>query len=123
MSLSITEPKRILLIRLKGIGDVILSTPLFRALKKKYPSAQIDLVTRALCEPIVQHNLYLNRVILYPEKPASLGQMTQFVTRLRSEKYDWVVDLAAEPPVCLADLFYRCALEGRLRFSSSAMGF
>jgi heptosyltransferase-3 len=97
MSRSTLEPKRILLIRLKGIGDVILSTPLFRALKKKFPSAQIDLVTRTLCEPIVRHNPYLNRVILYPEKPASFGEMARFVSRLRGEKYDWVIDLAAEP--------------------------
>src|ERR1700723_1924980 len=91
------EPKRILLIRLKGIGDVILSTPLFRALKKKFPSAQIDLVTRSFCEPVVRHNPYLNRVILYPEKSESLGVLIQFVKRLRGEKYDWVIDLAAEP--------------------------
>jgi len=92
-----TDPKRILLIRLKGIGDVILSTPLFRALKKKFPSAQIDLVTRSFCEPVVRHNPYLNRVILYPEKTESLGVLIQFVNRLRGEKYDWVIDLAAEP--------------------------
>jgi ADP-heptose:LPS heptosyltransferase len=91
------EPKRILLIRLKGIGDVVLSTPLFRALKKKFPSVQIDIVTRASCEPILRHNPYLYRVIVYPDKTASLGKMLRFVTRLRREKYDWVVDLAAEP--------------------------
>jgi len=116
MSLPATEPNRILLIRLKGIGDVILSTPLFRALKKKYPSAQIDLVTRALCEPIVRHNPYLNRVIIYPEKPASLGQMAQFVTRLRGEKYDWVIDLAAEPRSAWLTFFTGAPLRGGYAF-------
>ncbi|HXL72824.1 MAG TPA: glycosyltransferase family 9 protein [bacterium] len=86
-----------MLIRLKGIGDVILSTPLFRALKKQFPSAKIDLVTKSICEPIVRHNPYLNRVIIYPEKPASFGEMSRFMSRLRGEKYDWVIDLAAEP--------------------------
>jgi ADP-heptose:LPS heptosyltransferase len=76
---------------------VILSTPLFRALHKKYPNAQIDLVTRSFCEPITRHNPYLARVIVYPEKPASFGLMLNFIRRIRDEKYDWVIDLAAEP--------------------------
>jgi len=97
VQLASASPRRILLIRLKGIGDVILSTPLFRALKKKYPSAQIDLVTRAICEPIVRHNPYLNRVMVYPDKTEGVGALIHFISRLRHEKYDWVIDLAAEP--------------------------
>jgi lipopolysaccharide heptosyltransferase II len=116
MSFSTTEPKRILLIRLKGIGDVILSTPLFRALKKKFPSAQIDLVTRTLCEPIVRHNPHLSRVILYPEKPASFGEMARFVSRLRDEKYDWVIDLAAEPRSAWLTLFTGAPLRAGYAF-------
>lgn len=113
---SIPEPKRILLIRFKGIGDVILSTPLFRALKKKYPSAQIDLVTRSFCAPIVQNDPHLSRVLLYPEKGTSLWELIRFIRRIRGEKYDWVLDLAAEPRSAWLTLFSGAALRAGYAF-------
>jgi heptosyltransferase III len=92
-----TPPKRILLIRLRGIGDVILSTPLFRALRKVYPEAQIHLLTRSFCEPVARDNPYLNKVIVHPETSVSLWELLKFVWTLRTARYDWVLDLAAEP--------------------------
>jgi heptosyltransferase-3 len=90
-------PQRILLIRLKGIGDVILSTPLIRALRKAFPQAQIDFLTRSFCAPILQNNPYVNKVLVHPEKSAPLGDLLKFVGDLRDAQYDWVLDLAAEP--------------------------
>jgi ADP-heptose:LPS heptosyltransferase len=90
-------PKKILLIRLKGIGDVILSTPVFRALRKKFPSAEIHLLTRSFCEPVVRHDPSLNKVIVHPDKNATFGETIRFVLDLRRQRYDWVLDLAAEP--------------------------
>ncbi|HJT25404.1 MAG TPA: glycosyltransferase family 9 protein, partial [bacterium] len=90
-------PKRILLIRLKGIGDVILSTPLVRALRKAFPQAEIHFLTRSLCAPILKHNPYVDRVLVHPEKSASSWELLRFLQSLRSARYDWVLDLAAEP--------------------------
>src|SRR6185295_6744741 len=90
-------PDRILLIRLKGIGDVILSTPLLRALRKKFPKAQIHFLTRAFCAPILQGNPYLDELIVHPEKTASFSEKLGFFGKLRAANYDWVLDLAAEP--------------------------
>ena len=90
-------PRRILLIRLKGIGDVILSTPLFRALRKKFPAAEIHLLTRSFCEPVARHNPHLDRVLVHPEKNAPFRKKISFFWALRTARYDWVLDLAAEP--------------------------
>ncbi len=90
-------PKRILLIRLKGIGDVILSTPLLRALRKKFPTAEIHFLTRPVSGPILQKNPNLDRLILHPEKHESLRKKWEFIRSLRKSRYDWVLDLAAEP--------------------------
>jgi len=90
-------PRKILLIRLKGIGDVILSTPLLRALKKTFPEAKIDFLTRSFCAPILSHNPHLRQILVHPEKSAPIGETFAFVKRLRDEGYDWVLDLAAEP--------------------------
>jgi len=113
---SLVQPKRILLIRLKGIGDVILSTPLFRALRKKFPEAEIHLLTRSFCEPVVRHNPYLNKVIVHPEKSASLMEMFRFIGGLRANHYDWVVDLAAEPRSAWLTLFTGAPLRAGYAF-------
>ena len=42
LSMVIPAPDKILFIRLKAIGDVVLCTPLVRALRAAYPRAQID---------------------------------------------------------------------------------
>lgn len=90
-------PKRILLIRLKGIGDVILSTPLVRALRKAFPQAKIHFLTRSFATPILQHNPYVDHVLVHPEKTASVFELLRFIRGLRAARYDWVLDLAAEP--------------------------
>ena len=90
-------PQKILLIRLKGIGDVILSTPLLRALRKAFPKAEIHFLTRALCAPILRHNPHVGKVLVHPEKSASTFELFRFLGSLRAAKYDWVLDLAAEP--------------------------
>ncbi|HVZ81614.1 MAG TPA: glycosyltransferase family 9 protein [bacterium] len=92
-----TNPQKILVIRLKGIGDVILSTPLLRALKKAYPKAQVHFLTRAASAPLLQHDPLVEKVWVHPEKKAPLGDLLQFLSDLRAEKFDWTLDLAAEP--------------------------
>jgi len=90
-------PGRILLIRLKGIGDVILSTHLLRALQKAYPSAELHFLTRDVCVPILQNNPRLKKIWVLPPKTAILGETFSFLSSLRKARFDWVVDLAAEP--------------------------
>jgi ADP-heptose:LPS heptosyltransferase len=92
-----SNPQKILVIRLKGIGDVILSTPFLRALKKAYPAAEIHYLTRSLCAPILQNDPSVHKLWIHPEKKAPLGDLFRFLGELRDEKFDWVLDLAAEP--------------------------
>ena len=92
-----TAPGRILLIRLKGIGDVVLSTPLLRALQKAFPSAELHFLTREFCAPILEHNPRLKKIWTLPEKSSTWGETISFLSALRKAKFDWVVDLAAEP--------------------------
>jgi len=90
-------PERILLIRLKGIGDVILSTPLVRALRKAYPKAEIHFLTRSIAAPILKHNPHVSRIWVHPEKTAPILELLRFVGELHAARFDWVLDLAAEP--------------------------
>lgn len=90
-------PQRILLVRLKGIGDVLLSTPLLRALRKSFPKAEIHFLTKPLCAPILAHNPFVDKLWIYPPQEASVFEVLSFIGILRSARFDWVLDLAAEP--------------------------
>ena len=47
---------KILLVRLRLIGDVVLTTPLLRALRRKYPGAQLTYLVEPAAAPIVRGN-------------------------------------------------------------------
>jgi ADP-heptose:LPS heptosyltransferase len=91
------SPGRILLIRLKGIGDVILSTPVIRSLRKAFPAAEVDFLTRPAGAPLLARHPGLRRVLTLPERSESFGRKLEFLRGLRKSRYDWVLDLAAEP--------------------------
>ena len=94
---SLPQPRKILVIRLSAIGDVLLVTPVIRALRKAFPMAQVDLLTYARNEPVLLENPYLSRLLLHPGKNLPGLQKLKFARRLRLENYDWVFDMAATP--------------------------
>ena len=49
-----------LVIRFSSIGDIVLSTPLLRVLRARYPQSQIDYVTRSEYAELVRFNANLN---------------------------------------------------------------
>jgi ADP-heptose:LPS heptosyltransferase len=91
------SPRKILVIRLRAIGDIVLSTPVLRALRKAFPSVQIHFATYAVNEPLLRHNPNLNRLMLNPPNRSSFIEKLGFLRAIRREKYDWVFDLEATP--------------------------
>lgn len=56
-------PPAILILRLSAIGDVLLTTPLVRALRVRHPKAEIIFVTRLGFQPLLEHNPRLTGVV------------------------------------------------------------
>jgi len=60
----------ILLVRFSSIGDVVLTTPLVRALRRRHPEAELTFVTKRALVPLVSDNPHLTRVVaLEPDEP------------------------------------------------------
>ncbi|MCS7162474.1 MAG: glycosyltransferase family 9 protein [Bacteroidia bacterium] len=57
---------RFLLVRLSSMGDVVLTTPLIRALAERFPTAEIHFLTRAPYKPLVAHHPLLYAVHIWP---------------------------------------------------------
>ncbi|MCW8960946.1 MAG: glycosyltransferase family 9 protein [Ignavibacteriaceae bacterium] len=90
MIIDFSEISKILIIRLSSLGDVLLTTPLIRNIKKKNPAIQIDFVVRDKFFEAVQNNSNLNKIYKYVN---SKSEKESLFTSLSSKKYDLVIDL------------------------------
>ncbi|HEX8994638.1 MAG TPA: hypothetical protein VF812_01265, partial [Ktedonobacterales bacterium] len=57
--------RRILVVRVDLLGDVVLSTPAVRALRRAYPHAKIDMLVQAPFDGIIKDDPDLNRVLVW----------------------------------------------------------
>lgn len=87
--------KRILIIRLDRIGDVVLSTPVIKALRQAYPNSHIAFMARPLVKDLLMNNPYLNEVILYDKDNIHRQALStlKFAMQLRKKKFDLAVIL------------------------------
>jgi ADP-heptose:LPS heptosyltransferase len=99
MTIEKSNIKRILCIKLKGIGDVVLSTVVFENLKKDFPNSKIDFLTEPPGGSILKGNPYLNKIILF-DKKSSFGALA-CITKVMNGKYDLVIDLYSNPRTAL----------------------
>ena len=83
-------PRRILVIRLDRLGDVILSTPVLEALRQRFPHAFIAMMVRPPCREAVDGNPHLNEVLLYEKegRHRRLGATIRFARGLRRFEFD-----------------------------------
>jgi ADP-heptose:LPS heptosyltransferase len=75
------------------LGDMLLSTPVFRAVRERAPSARIDLVAGPENVDAVRRNPHLDEVLLY-DKAAYLRRPMdgkRFLDRLRGARYDLAI--------------------------------
>ena len=96
------NPRSILIIKLSSIGDLLLFTPALRALRRKWPSAKITLLTESRCAPVVRNNPDIDRVIEFPRAGAekllpahpfrAFRILSRTIRLLRSEWYDMALD-------------------------------
>ncbi len=77
---------KILLLRFSSIGDIVLTTPVARCLKRQL-GAEVHFLTKRAFAPILEPNPNVDRVFSFEK------EMGEIVPVLHQERYDWVVDL------------------------------
>ena len=94
---------RILLVRLREIGDVVLTTPAIHALRQKFPDAHISYVVEPAAGPIVARNPHLSEVVVAPRARGLRGLLGDFALgrRLRAGRFDIAIDFHGGPRASL----------------------
>lgn len=92
-----SSPKRILLIKLRHHGDVLLCTPVARVLKQRFPGAEIDMLVYAETESMLSGNPDIATVhVLHRSKKGVRrpGSILRLAAALFVRSYDWVFHLS-----------------------------
>ena len=82
------QGKKILIIKLAAIGDVLRTTPILLGLKRKYPQSFISWITKRDAVGLLKDNGYIDRLLVY-DLPD--------IQRLKIERFDILICLDKEP--------------------------
>jgi ADP-heptose:LPS heptosyltransferase len=79
-------PKRILFIRFSSIGDIVLTTPVVRCVKKQL-DAEVHYLVKEQYAPAIESNPYIDKIITIKE------EVREALPILREQRFDWIADL------------------------------
>ncbi len=80
---------KFLVIRFSSIGDIVLTSPILRCLKKQIKDSQVHFFTKIEYQEILEGNPYVDKIFTI----GGNSDLHQAVRELRQEKYDYVIDL------------------------------
>lgn len=84
--------KRILVITLSNVGDIILTTPVVRTLVKEFPGSRIDVMVGPAGKEIFEKDPAVFKVIIY-DKHLPIAKKRRLQLKLKKLNYDFIVDL------------------------------
>ncbi|MCI0527275.1 MAG: glycosyltransferase family 9 protein, partial [Nitrospira sp.] len=79
-------------IRFSSIGDIILTSPVIRVLREKFPDARIDMVVKQEYAELVSTNPRLDHIYTF-DKKTGLPGLLSLIQQVRSIRYDLILDL------------------------------
>jgi heptosyltransferase-3 len=126
--------KKILVIKLRHIGDVLLTVPTFKALRENFPDAHIAALVELGTEEVLTGNHLINEIITFDRKIKSKNLIQKFYLemsfffKIRAMKFDMTVDLTGGDRPAVISLGsgakYRFAnIPGRKRFPNKKYFF
>jgi predicted lipopolysaccharide heptosyltransferase III len=89
--MGIEHPQSILVIKLRYIGDVVLSTPVLSRLREGFPKARITMLVNAGTEQVVQDHPALDELLVVDR--GVTHRQWRLLRGLRRQRFDVVVDL------------------------------
>jgi len=94
----------------QGLGDLLLATPIFRALKTSQPDVQLHFLADRYNVGAVQGNTHLDKIWIWDKKKArGPGYLLSFLRGLRAERYDLAIIISSHTPSFTSFLLARAS--------------
>lgn len=87
----------VLLIQIRAMGDTLLTTPLIRDFKLRYPAVNIDILVEPLPAQVLTNNPNISEIKVSPQRGSSWSTYIPLLKDLRRKEYKLVVDLISTP--------------------------
>ncbi len=81
-----------LIIRFSSVGDIVLSSPLVRLLRRRFPAAVIDYLVKSEFSDLVRHSPHCSGILEFPRE-GGLRDLLALRRRIAARRYDLIVDL------------------------------
>lgn len=93
--------RRILVVKPRAIGDVLLSTAVLPDLRREFKNSSIDFLVEDFASPVLEGNPYIDKVITFGTKSDSSFSI---ISKIRRRHFDLVIDLFANPRTAVITL-------------------
>jgi ADP-heptose:LPS heptosyltransferase len=80
-------PVKFLIVRFSSIGDIVLTTPVIRCIKKQIEGAEIFFLTKKQFAPVLINNPYIDKIFLLDDSLANV------INELKKEEIHYIIDL------------------------------
>jgi len=81
-----------LIIRFSSVGDIILTSPLIRTLRARFPQSRIDFLVKEEYADLVRHNPHLSQTLMFPAGGTS-ADLRRFRKTIQATRYDLILDM------------------------------
>jgi heptosyltransferase-2 len=114
---------KILVVQTGFLGDIVLSTPVFSAMLRRHPGAEIHLLTTAGGRELVKHDPVLSKIHIFDKRREDAGIFGIFkrAAALRSERYDRVYALHKSARTAL--LLWLAQIPVRIGVAGASLSF
>lgn len=97
---SLNKPhQRFLVIQLRQVGDVLISTTLCESLKTTFPDAQVDYAVYPYTAGLAENNPYIDNLWVIPNgfSLQKTGQLIRVLSKIRQQHYDYAIEILNTP--------------------------
>ena len=81
------EPKNILVIRFSSIGDIVLTTPVLRCIKHRYPNTTLHFLVKEKFKNVVIDNPYIDTIHTFD------NNLEETIASVSKTQFDYIIDL------------------------------
>ncbi len=119
----IENPKKILIMKFSGFGNIVLALPTIRAIRKKYPKSEIVFLTHTINKAVIEKESSINRIEIF-DIAGTLGTIQNILKlfeSIKKENFDLVIDLEQFSRFSALVSFFSKA-ETKIGFSTEGQG-